>query len=333
MSHRFTTALFCCLLISGLFSSAAQADDPKLPPPPTEFELLIGRIRKAAASDEWRKPEWKDDKLSASLDKLVAAAKATTGKPSLSVPVQLKDVSATADPRLAGIQGGLLRVVKGNTDVGFAAKSVFLVDGSIRLGHVSDSIVIARGIVEIAHGNRNLIIAGHHVNASFDGMDGMRGRAGARGVAPPLADGGLIVSGGSINISHAHGTTCSAPKQIDISHATEVAFLASPDLKMSHQQGCSDHKDFATPFPIPVSASLPGSVLTVKQIVAPDDRTQQLLTVERNGMEYVLRPGAKLVDEKGQPLAGWANWSMGFITHHAAVFTDGQEDLCVRPPR
>jgi len=329
MPHRLCIAVFCLLLAT----FAARADNPKAPPPPTEFELAVARIRKAAASGDWQKPDWKDATLEADLGKLVDAAKATTGKQSLKAPVQFQDVSSTANPRLAAVQGGLLSVVKGNAEVSFANKSIFLVDGSIRIAHCADCVVIARGIVEISHGNRNLILAGHHVNVSFDGMDGMRARAGAKGVAGPLADGSLIVSGGSVNIAHAQGTICSAPKLIDISHAAEVAFLASPELKMSHQQGWSDHKGFLTPFHVPAAATLPGSALTVKQIVAPDDRTKQLLTVERNGVEYVLRPGAKLADEKGQPLPDWGNWSVGFIADNVALFTDGQDDVTVRLPR
>ena len=332
MSHRSSSWLVLVVVSATALCSLAWADNPKLPPKPTEFELAIGRIRKVAASDEWKKPEWKDAQLADALDKLVATAKATSGKQALKLPVTFDDVSAGADPRLARVQGGLLQVTQGNADVAFANKSIFLVDGSIRIAHAADCIVVARGVVEIAHGNRNVIVAGQHTDISFDGMDGMRGRAGAGGIAPPLADGSLIVSGGSMHISHAQGTTCSAPKHIDISHAREVAFLASPDFKMSHQQGCTEHKDFVTPFPLPAAGSLPAAVFTVKQIVAPDDRTQQLITVERNGMEYVLRPGAKLTDEKGQALAGWENWNVGFITRQVALFSDGLEDLTVRLP-
>jgi len=310
----------------------AWADNPKETSPPTEFELLISRIRKTAASEDWKKPDWTDSKLEADLGKLVDAVRATTGKQNLRLPVQFREVSPGGAPRGAGLPDGRLQVVKGNVDVGFANKSIFLVDGNVRIAHCADCLVIARGIVEISHSNRNLILAGHHANLGFDGMDGMRARAGARGVAPPLTDGSLIISGGSIDISYAQGSICAAPKLIEISHAAEVAFLAAPDVKMSHQQGCSEHKDFRTPFPLPPTASLPANVISVKQIVAPDDRTKHLVTVERNGVVYVLRPGAKLVDEKGQPISGWQNWSVGFITDHVVLFTDGQDDMTFRLP-
>jgi hypothetical protein len=331
MLRQLHSALFVSLVISSL-GAAAWADNPRLPPTPTEFEQLIGRIRKAAASGEWKQPAWKDEKLETDLGKLVEAARATAGKAGLKLPVKFQDVTAGAAPRAAGLPGGMLQVATGNVEVGFANKSIFLVDGSIRIAHCADCVVIARGIVEISHGNRNLILAGHHADISFDGMDGRRAAAGGRGVAPPLADGSLIVSGGSIHVSHAQGSICSAPKLIDISHAAEVAFLASPDVKMSHQVGCSEHKDFATPLPLPPAVSLPASVFSVKQIVAPDDRTKQLVTVERNGKEYVLRPGAKLVDEKAEPITGWGNWTVGFITDHVVLFTDGQDDVSFRLP-
>jgi hypothetical protein len=72
--------------------------------------------------------------------------------------------------------------------------------------------------------------------------------------------------------------------------------------------------------------------LTVKQIVAPDDRTKQLVTVERNGIEYVLRPGGKLVDEKGQPIPEWNAWTVGFVAENIVLFTDGNRDVSVRVP-
>jgi hypothetical protein len=328
---RELNGLLLLSLILGL-GAVARADNPRLPQQPTEFELVIGRIRKAAASDEWKKPDWKDDKLEGDLGKLVDAARATTGKLNLKLPVKLEEVSPGAAPRGVGPPGGRLQVVTGNAEIAFANKSIFLVDGSIRISHCADCVVIARGIVEISHSNRNLIMAGHHANLGFDGMDGMRARAGVRGVAPALTDGSLIISGGSINIAHAQGSICASPKRIDISHAAEVAFLASPDVKMSRQQGCSEYKEFLTPFPLSPTVSLPATVMSVKQIVAPDDRTKQLVTVERNGVEYVLRPGAKLVDEKGLPISSWQNWSVGFITENVVLFTDGQEDMTVRLP-
>lgn len=329
---RFPKAGFVVVALSILaLHAAARADNPKLPPPPSEFELLIGRIRKAVASEEWKKPDWKDARLEADLDKLVADAKATTGKQGLQVPVRFEDVRIAGVPA-GGLRTGLLQVAKGNVEVPFATKSIFLVDGNIRIAHCADSVIVARGIVEIAHGNRNLVLAGHHVNFSFDGMDGRRAAGAAGGVAPPLADGSLIFSGGSVNISHAQGTVCSAPKLIDISHATQVSFLASPETKMSHQQNCTQHKDFRSPMPVPLAASMPANVVAVKQVVAPDDRSKQLVTVERNGKEYVLRPGAKLVDENGQPIAGWADWTVAFISYHAVLFSDGQEDVSFLSP-
>jgi len=320
-----------CVAVALLGSSAVWADIPRTLPADSEFDVLIGRIRKLVASKEWQKAEWKDEALEAQLSKVVAAVKTTTGKEFVKLPVEFKDVSAIPVPGGAG-RGGLLHVANGNVDVAFANKSIFLVDGSIHISHAADCIIIARGVVEISHSNRNLILAGQHVNAGFDGMDGIRAaRAGAIG-DPEMAAGSIIITPGSISIAHSQGTFCSAPQMVEISHAAQVAFLASPKIDISHQQGCKEHKDFKAPISFAPPGTLPPGVFTVKQIVAPDDRTKQLVTVERNGVEYVLRPGNAIVDEVGKPIPGWTTWTVGFITDGLVLFTDGESDIAVRAP-
>lgn len=316
-----------------LGTSVARADIPRALPADSDFEVLIARVRAAVASKDWQKPGWKDESLEAELGELIAAVKTTAGKEFVKLPVEFKDVSVAGAAVPGGLPGGgRLHVLQGSVSASFANKSIFLVDGSIRISHASDCVVIARGVVEIAHGNRNVILAGQHVNVSHDGSDGMRAaRPGAIG-DPEMTAGSIIVTPGSLSIGHAHGTICSAPQLVEISHAAQVAFLASPKVDISHQQGCKEHKDFKSPLSFTPPAPLPAGVFTVKQVVAPDDRTKQLVSVERNGVEYVLRPGNALVDEAGKPIPGWTTWTVGFVTDDLVLFTDGQSDIAVRAP-
>ena len=326
LEARFALAWVLCVC---LVHSVVGADIPRPLPADSDFDALIARIRSAAATKEWQKPGWKDDALEAHLGKVIATIKTTTGKEFVKLPVELKDVSVVGVAAPGALAGGRLHVAQGSVEAAFANKSIFLVDGSIRISHASDCVVIARGAVEISHGNRNVILAGQHVNVGFDGSEGMRAARGAIG-DPEMTAGSIILTPGSLSIAHAYGTICSAPQLIKISHANQVSFLASPKVEMSHQQGCKEHKDFKCPISFAQPASLPAGVFEVKQVVAPDDRTKQLVTVERNGREYVLRPGSAMVDESGKPIPGWEKWTVGFVTDDLVLFTDGQTDIAVR---
>ena len=77
---------------------------------------------------------------------------------------------------------------------------------------------------------------------------------------------------------------------------------------------------------------MPADLLKVKQVVAADDQSKQLVVVERNGIEYVLRPGGKLVDQTGQPIPNWTGWTVGFVSENTVVFTDGLRDMSARAP-
>lgn len=311
----------CCSIAN------AESGDPKAEAIP--FDALVARIRKAEESQDWRKAGWNDETIEASLHKLVASLKLATGKEFLKLPVEFKDVSADRDERFAAFEGGLLRVFKGSASVSHARKSIFLVDGSIQISHASDSIVIARGAVDIGHGNRNLIIAGNHAEIAHDGNDAFRDGLRPDAVGVVAKHGSIIVCGGSVEISHAQGTVCDAPSHLRISHATQVSFLNSPNRAISHEHESTHCKATSLPIVIPAPRALPAEIFKITQIVAADDRAKRLVTIERNGIEYVLRPGAKLVDETGKPVPKWEDWSVGFITRHAVLFTDGKRDVSV----
>src|SRR5439155_20239999 len=140
-----------------------------------------------------------------------------------------------------------------------------------------------------------LDLAGHHIALGFDVHGGFAFRD--DGQTP--AAGSILLSGASITIAHAEGTVCCAPGHVEISHANKVRFIASPNREISHQEGCQFFDKAQRPLLIPAPRPIPADLFTVKQVITADDRAKQLVTVERNGLEYVLRPATKIVDEKG----------------------------------
>lgn len=319
----FLSYLGALCLVYTLASAHTGKPDPRR----TEFETLVSRIRDARFSQAWKQADWRDEVLEKSLKEVVARAAAVTKK-NLDLPIDFADTSAQTGERAAAIQGGMLRVLKGSREMTFVNRSILLVDGSIRIAFASECVVIARGAVEISHCNHCIVFAGHHINIGHDGNSGFG--AGPGGQVP--AAGSIVVSGGSISIAHADGSVVSAPISVVISHAKNVDFIASPNRDISHQQGCSFYDKVAAPLAIPQPETLPSSVFAVKQVVSPDDHTQQRLTVRRNGIEYVLRPTNKIADENGAPIDGWNNWNVGFLTESFALFTDGLNDVSVRTP-
>jgi hypothetical protein len=53
--------------------------------------------------------------------------------------------------------------------------------------------------------------------------------------------------------------------------------------------------------------------------------TAGLVVVERNGVEYVLRPEAAMTDERGQPIAGLENWKLKFLGRNYALFAKDRQ--------
>lgn len=83
------------------------------------------------------------------------------------------------------------------------------------------------------------------------------------------------------------------------------------------------------PIVIEMPRTMPAEILKVRQLVSPDDRAKQLVVMERNGVEYVLRPGARLTDETGRPISKWEDWTVGFLTQEVVLFTDGKSGVSV----
>jgi hypothetical protein len=306
-------------LMSG--SRYGWADSPAPRPAPSEFDKMISRIRSAEADRAWQRPGWKDDVIEATLKKAIAAAKTSAERESLKLPIDFTDVKPFPPNVELGFLVNNLVVAAGTVDVAHANKSIFLVDGNIRIAHAYDCVVVARGFADLSHCERCVVIAGHHINVSFDGIIGDGG--------PSMTS--LFISGRSIGIAHAEGTICSAPEWVSVSHAKNMDFLASPNRDISHHEGCKFKDKANSPLAMALPMDVPASLFKVRQVCdAESDPARQLVTVEKNGLEYVLRLGSKITDEKGQPIPSWDKWSVSFISERIVLFSDGQSDMSAR---
>jgi hypothetical protein len=297
----------------------AVADSQRPRPAATEFDQVIDRIRSAESNRAWQTPGWKDDVIESVLKKAIAAAKSSANSDSLRLPVEFTDLKPVRPDRPFNFLGKNLLVKTGTVEVDHASKSIFLVDGSIRIGHAHDCIVITRGFADVTNCNRCVVIAGHHVNIGFDLGDDMPSKP------------SLIVSGRSMRIAHADSTICSAPEFIHVSHAKNMDFLASPNRDISHQEACR-FKDKATPpIAMPLPTDVPSNLFTVRQVFdAESNPARQLVTVEKNGIEYVLRLGSRIADERGKPIPSWSDWSVSYISEGIVLFSDGKSDMSAR---
>ena len=52
--------------------------------------------------------------------------------------------------------------------------------------------------------------------------------------------------------------------------------------------------------------------------------------VEKNGIEYVLRLGSRIADERGKPIPSWSDWSVSYISEGIVLFSDGKSDMSAR---
>jgi hypothetical protein len=320
--NRFSTVLASLVVCISFFgvgrSGYSEVPVPRLPP--TEFDKLIERIRSAEASRAWQQLGWKDDVIDSTLRKTIAAGK-TAGSDALQLPIEFGDLRPARAKNAVNFATKNLLVATGAVDIAHANKSIFLIDGSIRISHAHDCVVIARGFVDVGHCERCVVIAGHHVNVGFDGLFG--------GDMPKLPS--LLVSGRSMRIAHAHETICSAPEFIHVSHANNVTFLATSHRDISHQEACHFKDKVNPPLSMPAPMDVPPALFSVKQVCdAEDNPSRQLVTVQKNGIEYVLRLGSKIVDEKGAPIPSWSDWSVAFISEGVVLFSDGKSDMSAR---
>jgi hypothetical protein len=59
-----------------------------------------------------------------------------------------------------------------------------------------------------------------------------------------------------------------------------------------------------------------------------------MAVLEKDGVEHVVRPGAKVNDAAGKTIPGLEGWTLSFVNDNFALFTTGDEDAAfVLPER
>lgn len=243
-----------------------------------------------------------------------------TGR-SLTLPIGFDAVSAGP----AGPFGEKTLRVGKDIKIAHLRQAIVLATGSVEISHASDCIVLAGGAIDVSHGNRNLLIAGHFVEVSHDGSELRRAAASA---GKPRTS--LIMSGSAVDIAHAGGTVVCAPKLVTIAHANNVVFVNSPTRETSHEQ-FSQIVTAKIPFDSPEQTSPLPEGTNFSQLVARS--TRPFVVVERNGVEYVWRPGTQLRDEKGVPLKETAGWKVTRIYERLLLLDSGKEMFSQVMPR
>lgn len=301
----------CCLLLAWtLLPATARAAGERndvLPGAPS-FELLLEKIHRLAAAEAWREPGWKSAEIKAALDQTIAEVNRATKKESVTLP-DLWSHLKPADPAVH--QDNVLCVCKVG-EFTFLSKSLVLADGSVSIVSAKDCIIVARGAVEIVHSERNIVLAGHHLQVVHDGLQ--EGRS-------------LLMSGGTLSVSHSKESVCCAPRSVRVVFATGTTILNSPNLSISHDRSAVRIKDAVlttapgekknrlqekiriTSVEKPAKKGLPGKVRLVHA-----------------GVECVASQGSDIQTVDSQEVPELAGWKLTFVGREYVVFSNGRED-------
>ena len=137
-------------------------------------------------------------------------------------------------------------IARGAVTVGHTRRCVVVAGGAADAGHAQHSLVVARGDIDldpkesvvstpgdvkIAFSERSVVVAGGkivvaHDNPSRDGAGGSR-----------------LVSGSGIQVSHARGSTLSAPEVRITGSAAGVTFLNCAKINAPNREGCKEFTD------------------------------------------------------------------------------------------
>jgi hypothetical protein len=148
-------------------------------------------------------------------------------------------------------------------------------------------------------------------------------------VKRPPSQGSLLVSGGSIDVSHATGTVVCAPELVKISHANGVTFVNSPRRDVSHQADC-DEAEIAGLRLAPAAARQNplGERLTLKQ-AARAGAAGGRAVFQWGGAEVVFQLGGDARDGNGRVVPELEGWKLTFVTRDSegfALLSRGRED-------
>lgn len=323
----FLAWLFIGLQVVNALAIAPGADDDltlKL----ITFNEVLAEIRKAQESGDWKSAAWKPFDTKNWLEHLLAEVKRATKREKLELPVEFEKVKPAVGDQAGRSQQNVLQVVKDGR-ISIVRQSIILADGNLDVQMADGCILIARGAVTVNSSYRNVIIAGQFLGVGFDRNRNLGAAAAAPGAAPAPAaaeaeSASMFFSGGILDVGTAQGTImCGLERVIAGSYSSPVPILLnSPRQELRSNNRFESITDARIPFVRKAAKNPLAEKVSLTQIVSG---AAGLVVLERNGVEYVLRPGAAITDERGQTIAGTENWKLQFLGANYALFAKGRD--------
>jgi hypothetical protein len=304
------------------------------------LQMVLDRIHEHAKDEAWRAPGWKDDKIEAWLEKLVAAVAKGTERPELKLPVRMADLQA-ADPTRLTLRGSGRLITSGPQVFLGARDSLILSDGNLELMIPQNCVIVARGVVKTSGARNCVIVAGSYIGTEYDGEPG--GRVG----------GSLLVSRGIIDARSANGSTLIAGLGSNVERSDGAIFVNQPvpvELQPFPRQKEPRSVEIANlplePLPkVPLAEKmiLLGTIVTPP--VPPQPRVPGQMPVPRpttrggnftgavfhfDKQRYVADLNQPIVDQSGQPVEALAGWELTFASDRVALFSREGSDALVR---
>lgn len=338
---------FCRKVVTGLVvivallavQHAAWGEIPRetLPYDDT-LQMVLDRIHEHAKNEAWRAPGWKDEKIEAWLEKLVAAVAKGTERPELKLPVRQANLQP-ADPVRPFLQNSLI-IVSGSQTLLGARDSLVLADGHLEVIGPQNSVIVTRGAVKVSSARNCVIVTGGYIGAELDGEPGGR------------ESGSLLVTRGKIDVRHAFGSTIMAglgasversdgavfvnqPVPVDVppiaihkeSRSVEIANLPLEPLpKVRLAEELTLLGTIVTP--PPPQPFVPGRLVATRLSSRGIQFTGAVVRFDKQ--RYVADLNQPIVDQAGQPVEALAGWELSFATDRVALFSRDGSDALVR---
>lgn len=273
-----------------------------------QMERMFTAIRRAAESGAWLTPGWRDRKLEADLEQIVAQTRETAGVASRALPAEFSNVRPVADVTDGPFgMDGVLYVAKDNhVEIGSASRSIILIDGDLKLARASNCIVVVSGAAEISFGAGNVVVAGHYLHVAHEGSPGLR---------EPGTPDSMLFTGSVIDIAHAHGTVCSAPRLARIGFHNGGKLVDVPVTDPAHgTAGTRKRRARFTVAPEPKQNPLKGVLRIISTSRPLDNRPSRTArAVLSDGSKLTLRMGSPILNGDGSTLPALAGWRTSVI--------------------
>ncbi len=189
--------------------------------PVLRLQVIMDGVRRVCASEDHRRPGWRDYPLEFAIDEMVFRVMHATRRPNLELPVRFGQPS-DGEP---GSREVALKVSGKESGQG-VSRSILLVDGDVDMTFISDCLIVATGKVRFQHGSGNVILAGEIGTLSERGRE----RDG-RPIRPSV-----LMAETSIFVHDAENLITSAPEGIRGTFLRNMASINSL-IEFQHQTG------------------------------------------------------------------------------------------------